>query len=86
MMRTTITLDDDIAAKIEILRQEQSLSFKQAVNLLLRQGLEAQLQPLAPKRFTSKPRKLGLRAGIDPIKLNQLADELEAEAIREKLA
>lgn len=84
-MRTTITLDDDIADKIEILRNEQNMSFKQAVNLLLRQGLEARLQQPSSKRYSSQPRRLGLRPGYDSVRLNQLVDELEANAAQEKL-
>ena len=84
-MRTTITLDDDIVAKIEIVCEERNLSFKQAVNLLLRQGLDVQLQQPLSKRYKRKPRKLGLRSGFDPVKLNQLVDELEVDALQETL-
>lgn len=36
----------------------------------------------APSR--GAPRKLGLRAGYDPTRLNQLVDELEVDAWRER--
>lgn len=76
MMRTALTIDDDIAARLEGLCKDQGLSLKQAVNLLLREGLGAYSTPQRAKRFRTKPCKLGLRTGIDPGKLNQLVDSL----------
>ena len=38
-MRTTLTLDDDVAAALERLRREKDLSLKEAVNDTLRKGL-----------------------------------------------
>lgn len=46
IMRTTITLDDDVAALIESERARTGESFKNAVNRLLRRG--ARPGPLAP--------------------------------------
>ena len=84
MMRTTLTIDDDLAAQIEELRRRKGLSMKNVVNILLREGLRQHLEPLQAKRFRTKTHKLGLRPGFDPTKLNQLADELEAEMFQEK--
>ena len=47
-MRTTLTLDDDVAAAIERLRKSRELSLKDVVNEALRQGLE---------QMTRKPRR-----------------------------
>ncbi|MGY1673100.1 ribbon-helix-helix protein, CopG family [Geodermatophilus sp. SYSU D00710] len=38
-MRTTVTLDDDVAAAIERLRREEGLGVSEAVNRLVRAGL-----------------------------------------------
>lgn len=38
-MRTTITLDDDVAAAIELLRRERHIGVSTAVNELVRRGL-----------------------------------------------
>lgn len=38
-MRTTLTLDDDVSVMLKKLQKEQGLSFKEAVNRALRQGL-----------------------------------------------
>ena len=40
MMRTTLTIDDDIAASLERLRRSQRLSLKQLINEALRRGLD----------------------------------------------
>ena len=79
-MRTTLTIDDDLAARIEELRRSRGLSLKKTINSLLRDALEQQSMPPRARRFRSKTHKLKLRAGYDPTKLNQLADELESEA------
>ena len=58
-MRTTLTLDDDVASLLnkEVRRSGESL--KQAVNRLLRLGLTASKRP-ARKPFRIKPLDLGL--------------------------
>lgn len=38
-MRTTLTLDDDVAAQLERLRRQRDLKFKELVNDVLRRGL-----------------------------------------------
>jgi Ribbon-helix-helix protein, copG family len=48
MMRTTLTLDDDIAAILERLRRSRKLSLKQLINEALRRGLDDMGKP--PKR------------------------------------
>ena len=40
MMRTTLTLDDDVAATLERLRRSRRVSLKQLVNEALRRGLD----------------------------------------------
>lgn len=39
-MRTTLTLDDDVAVRLEKLREERNDSFKAIVNEALRRGLD----------------------------------------------
>jgi hypothetical protein len=79
-MRTTLTLDDDLAGLLKRRARELGVPFKEAVNRTLRAGLgvEALARPrAAPKTL---PHSFGFRPGVDLDKLNQLADELEAEA------
>jgi len=83
-MRTTLTLDDDLAGLLKERARELGIPFKEAVNRTIRAGLgkaaSARRRP-APKTI---PHSFGLRPGIDLDKLGQLADELEAEAFAEK--
>ena len=78
LMRTTLTIDEDVAARIEELRKRDGQSLKQVVNLLLREGLHRQARPRA-KPYRTRPLELGLRPGFDAVRLNQLADELEVD-------
>jgi hypothetical protein len=48
-MRTTLTLDDDVAALLSRLQRTQKKSFKQLVNQALREGLK-QMNASAPRR------------------------------------
>ena len=81
-MRTTLTLDPDLAEKLRTLAREQGISFKAAVNAALRRGLAAGGDSKqTPYRVAS--RRLGLRPGIDLEHALRLAGELEdAETIR----
>ena len=76
-MRTTLTIDDDIAARIEERRRRDGQSLKQVVNALLREGLRSDQRTATRYRVT--PHKLGMRAEYDQTRLNQLVDELETE-------
>ncbi len=42
-MRTTITLDDDVASSIERLQEQENKSFKEIVNELLREGIGSKI-------------------------------------------
>lgn len=77
-MRTTLTLDPEIADR---LKQEAALgkrSFKAIVNEALRRGLGIESAKRA-QRFRVQPHSSPLFPGIDPTRLNQLVDDLEVE-------
>ena len=57
-MRTTLTLDDDVSAMLERLQNEQGLTFKEAVNRALRQGLY-QLEKPVEQTFEQKSFDMG---------------------------
>ncbi len=82
-MRTTLTIDDDIAAAIEERRREGE-PLRLVINSLLREGLRTGRQASRPRKYRTKPHKLRMRAGFDPVRLNQLVDELEMDAHRER--
>jgi hypothetical protein len=58
-VRTTLTLDDDVAALLKKEVRKSGEPFKQVVNRYLRLGLTAPKDGKA-KRFVVKPRNLGL--------------------------
>lgn len=75
-----MTLEPDVAARVKDYAHRARSSFKVALNTLLRRGLAAQTAAAPPRRrFRIEPHSSGLRPGIDPGKLNQVADRLEAE-------
>jgi hypothetical protein len=85
-MRTTLTLDDDVAGLLKRRSQELGVPFKEAVNRTLRAGLGEAARPARGKAPKTVPHSFGFRPGIDLDKLGQLADELEAEEYAAKLA
>jgi len=83
-VRTTLTLDPDVALRLKRRVKERKVTFKHAVNEALRAGLRVSEPPPRPS-FKVEPFAGGLKPGIDPDKLNQLLDQLEVEAFREKM-
>ena len=80
-MRTTLTLDADVARTLKAMVRTRQASFKEVVNDALRAGLGLQTKRAARARFVVKPHSAGFAPGIDPHKLNKLAAELEDEGI-----
>jgi hypothetical protein len=84
LMRTTLTLDDDVATKLRELAHRRRLSFREVVNSVLRRGLVAQESRDKPNHpFQVDAFRSAFRPGVDPLKLNQLSDELEARRFAE---
>lgn len=70
LMRTTLTLADDVAAAVEKVRRERSVGLSEAVNDLVRAGLLHQRQPPTP--FEQQTHDLG-----DGIDYSNVADAIE---------
>jgi hypothetical protein len=83
-MRTTLTIDDDLAGILHKKASEQGLSFKETVNRVLRQGLAEAPEPSKRPVVKTRPHAFGFRSGIDLDRLNQLVDELEVIAFRDQ--
>lgn len=79
-MRTTVTLDADVEQLLRDAMQQRRQSFKEALNQAIRAGLSGAGRGVADQPFTLRAQPMGLRAGIDPGRLNQLADDLESDA------
>lgn len=58
-MRTTLSLDDDVSAQLEAWRARQNLTFKEAVNSVLRRGLSELRRPKTRKPFRTEPIDMG---------------------------
>jgi hypothetical protein len=83
-MRTTLTLDPDVAQKLQAAVAKQKSTLKEVVNDTLRLGFKASSAKTSPV-FRVQARSLGLRPGIDPYKLSQLADEMESQEFANRL-
>lgn len=59
-MRTTLTLDDDVAALLERENRRAGEPMKQTINRLLRSGLKATAKPAKPRKFVVIPLDLGI--------------------------
>jgi hypothetical protein len=84
-MRTTLTLDDDLAGLLKQRARDLDSPFKEAVNRTIRAGLG---EAAAPRRHPvpkTISHSFGFRPGVDLDKLGHLADELEAEAFAEQI-
>jgi hypothetical protein len=79
-MRTTLTIDDDLAGLLKRRARELGVPFKEAVNRTIRSGLGEAARPRRGAAPRTIPHSFGFRPGIDPDKLNQLVDELESDA------
>jgi hypothetical protein len=73
--RTTLTLDDDVAAKLDREARRTGRPYRAVVNDALRRGLEADPDVAAPYRVDSRP--LGLRPGISLDCIASLLDALD---------
>jgi predicted transcriptional regulator len=84
-MRTTVTLDDDVAYQLQNLSARLRKPFKVILNDVIRNGLPSMEKPQKIKPFKVKTWNLKLRPGYEGVNFNHLATELEDEAIIEKL-
>lgn len=81
-MRTTLTLDEDVAQRIKQLVRERGGSFKATVNELLRRGLAA--QP-ANHEYETPTFEADITPGLDLTKALSLAAAFEDDAALDKL-
>jgi hypothetical protein len=84
-MRTTLTLDPDVARQLEAELRHSDEGMKAIVNRALRIGLGMTDKPTRPEPFSVIPHRFGFRPGTDLDRMNQLVDELEVEEAAKKL-
>ena len=80
-VRTTLTLDPDVARLLENEVHRRRVPFKQVVNDALRAALGGKGPVKATRPFRVKPHRTALRPGVDAAGFNALSDELEDEVI-----
>lgn len=73
-MRTTVTLDPDVEARLREVARERGVSFKEALNSAVRAGLMATRRS---REYRTPSRSLGLRPGVSLDKALQMAADLE---------
>jgi hypothetical protein len=82
-VRTTVTLDPDVAAKLRQTAHERGVSFKAALNDAARAGLGPSPRIARPYRMPS--RRMGVRKDVDLDHAGRLLGELEDAEIMRKL-
>ena len=78
-MRTTLTLDNDVADYLKEQVRLQGCSFKQVVNDTLRRGMSPANTEAARPKFRVRPNHGGFAPGVDPLKIKELMYEEEEE-------
>lgn len=77
-MRTTLTLDEDVAAKLKTLARRSGRAFRDVVNDTLRHGLLRQPTPPKQPGFKAEVRDLGaIRPGLNLDNVGELIDLVE---------
>lgn len=82
-MRTTLTLDPDVATRAKAEAADHQIAFKTLVNEALRLGLEAYAQQAkAAKPYRTRPVAMGLKAGFSYDNIGELLAQCEGEDYR----
>jgi hypothetical protein len=82
-MRTTITLDEDVAAELKAEARRTGKSFKTVLNECLPVALSAGRGRARPPSFGIEPRDLGaLRPGLSPDNISELLAFMEGPEAR----
>ena len=82
-MRKTLTLDDDVAAKLKAEQHRAGRSFREVVNEALRRGLASQRATAKPRSFKITARDLGdLKPGLSLDNVAELIERVEGPLYR----
>lgn len=82
MIRTTLTLDDDVHSKLKARMRKSGKSLKETVNEALRAGLLAQQMVQKAKPFKVRAWNMGLKPGYSLDKPWDLIEEIEGPGYR----
>ncbi|HOA63001.1 MAG: antitoxin [Verrucomicrobia bacterium] len=73
-MRTTVTLEPDVARRLQEVSRARKLSFKEALNTTLRRGLDQMLAKPKAKPFHTVPEDMGV---LPHLNYDNIGDLLE---------
>lgn len=76
-MRTTLTIDDDIASLVELEVKRSGESLKGTVNRLLRLGLIQSRESVAAQPFVITPFPISVEPGRNYDNISELLDQLD---------
>ena len=76
-MRTTLTIDDDIAAKLNAEMKRSGKTLKDTVNRALRIGLSVRRELKSSSSFKVRSRPMGVRTGLNYDKIELLLEGVE---------
>lgn len=76
-MRTTLTLDPDVARQLEKEMRRTGKGLKASVNDALRRAFTSPAAAAAVPKFVVNARPLGLRPGLDLDNIGELLDQIE---------
>lgn len=76
-MRTTLTLDEDVAAKLKSEARKSGKPLKAVVNEALREGLTARKAAKKQPPFKVRARSLGHYPGLDYDNIGVLLEQIE---------
>ena len=83
-MRTTVTLEPDVARLLDDHARRTRKSFKETLNAAVRLGL-GRISHFPPtQEFIIEARPMLLKAGLDGGRFNSLVDEMETDGFIEK--
>jgi hypothetical protein len=76
-VRTTLTVDEDVYARLESEARASGKSFKDTVNELLRLGLSVRQSAPPAHAFRVRPRRMGLLPGLQLENVAGLLEQVE---------
>ena len=77
-MRITLILDNDVEGALRNKARLLGVPFEQVVNETLRRGLSLEMDESSAPEYRIVPNQSGFVPGVDPLKLKQINDEIEA--------
>ncbi len=76
-MRTTITLDEDVAGNIQEEINREGATFKEMVNECIRLGIEERRKRESAQPFKIRAEERGLEIGVDYVTASDLLERME---------